>query len=81
MSREFKPIYRTKADDIYIRMDKIITPCKCIVPNCKETDCYDIQFEKPEGCSFIGGTFCKNHLKCIFNFSLVESEDKDADSN
>ena len=81
MPREFKPIYRTKADDIYIRVDKLITPCKCIVTNCKETDCYDIQLEKPEGCSFIGGTFCKNHLKCIFNFSLVESEDKDADSN
>ena len=62
MSREFKPIYRTKVNDIYIRVDKIITPCKCIVPTCKETDCYDIQLEQPKGCSFIGGTFCKRHI-------------------
>jgi hypothetical protein len=75
MQREFKPIYRTKVNDIYIRVDKLITPYKCIVPNCKEIDCYDIQFEQPKGLSFIGGTFCKNHLECIFNFSLAESED------
>lgn len=77
MPREFKPIYRTKADDIYIRVDKLITPCKCNVPNCKETDCYDIQLEQPEGLSFIGGVFCKNHLECIFNFPIVESEEQE----
>lgn len=69
MPREFKPIYRTKVNDIYIRVDKLITPCKCIVPNCKETDCYDIQLEKPEGLSFMGGTFCEQHLTRIFNIA------------
>jgi hypothetical protein len=72
MSRVFKPIYRTKVNDIHIRVDKVITSCKCIVTNCKETDCYDIQFEKPEGYSFIGGTFCQRHFKNIFNeYSII----------
>ena len=65
MARLFKSIYRTKVNDIYIRADKIITPCKCIVTNCKETDCYDIQLEQPEGCSFIGGTFCQRHFEDV----------------
>ena len=69
MPREFKPIYRTKVDDIYIRVDKVITPCRCIVTKCKETDCYDIQFGKPERLSFMGGTFCERHLKRIFNIA------------
>jgi hypothetical protein len=65
--RGFKPIYRSKINDIYIRVDKVTG--KCIVPNCKEIDCYDIQFEQPEGLSFIGGTFCERHLVSIFNIT------------
>ena len=76
MAREIKSIYRTKADDIYICVDKVITPCKCIVTDCKETDCYDIQFEKPEGLSFMGGTFCERHLKRIFNITSTLSNIK-----
>jgi len=65
MPREFKPIYRTKVNDVYIRVDKVTG--KCIVPNCKDTDCYDIQLEKPEGLSFMGGTLCRRHFEDIFN--------------
>lgn len=77
--REIKTINITKVNDIYIRVDKVTG--KCTVPNCKDTDCYDIQLEQPEGLSFMGGTFCKNHLECIFNFPIMESEVQDGDSN
>ena len=77
--RVYKPIEYIRCGDIGIRIDAILDPQKCNVPGCQESKCYDIQFEKPDGCSFMGGVFCKNHLKCIFQFSIVESEDKDAD--
>ena len=81
MMRVYKPINYRKCGDIGIRIIEIISPQKCNVPGCRESECYDIQYEKPEGLSFIGGTFCKNHLECIFNFPIVESEVQDGDSN
>lgn len=72
--RVYKPINYIRCGDIGIRIDEMITPQKCSVPGCQESKCYDIQFEKPDNCSFMGGVFCKKHLGCIFNFSLAESE-------
>jgi len=77
--RVYKPIEYIRCGDIGIRISEMIHPQKCSVPGCQESKCYDIQFEKPDGCSFMGGVFCKNHLKCIFQFSIVESEDKNED--
>ena len=73
--RVYKPINYIRCSDIGIRIDKLLQSQKCSVPGCQESECYDIQFEKPDNYSFIGGTFCKNHLECIFNFSLAESEE------
>lgn len=55
--------------DLYIRINKLLSLQECNVPNCKCTDCYSIQYEKPEGLSFIGGTFCEQHLTRIFNIA------------
>ena len=79
--RVYKPIEYIRCGDIGIRISKIIHPQKCSVPGCQKSECYDIQYEKPDKCSFIGGVFCKNHLECIFNFPIVKSEVQDADSN
>lgn len=76
-----KPISYIRCGDIGIRINEMIHPQKCSVPGCQEAECYDIQFEKPDQCSFMGGVFCKNHLEFIFNFPIVESEVQDADSN
>lgn len=73
--RKFEPYSSIQYKDLYIRIYKLLSLQECNVPNCKCTDCYNIQYEKPEGHSFIGGTFCKDHLECIFNFSLAESEE------
>lgn len=75
--REFEPHSIIQYKDLYIRIDKLLSLQKCNVPNCKCTDCYDIQYEQPEGLSFMGGTFCKRHLIHIFNITStfeVESE-------
>lgn len=71
---KFEPYSNIKYKDLHIRINKLLSLQKCNVPNCECTDCYDIQYEQPEGLSFMGGVFCKNHLECIFNFPIVESE-------
>lgn len=73
--RVYKPLNYIRCGDIGIRISEIIYPKKCRVPGCQESECYDIQFEKPDNYSFMGGVFCKKHLECIFNFSLAESEE------
>lgn len=66
---KFEPFSIIQYKDLYIRIDKLLSLKECNVPNCKCTDCYDIQYEQPEGLSFMGGTFCERHLKLIFNIS------------
>lgn len=73
--RVYKPIDYIRCGDIGIRISEILFS-QCSVPGCQKSECYDIQFEKPDNCSFMGGVFCEKHLECIFNFSLAESEDK-----
>ena len=72
--RVYKPIEYIRCSDIGIRINEILFS-QCSVPGCQESECYDIQFEKPDNCSFMGGIFCKNHLECIFRFSIVEREE------
>jgi len=74
--RVYKPIEYIRCGDIGIRISEMISPQKCSVPGCQRSECYDIQFEKPDNCSFIGGVFCEKHLECIFNFSVAESEEQ-----